>query len=139
MTFVAMFLTVAADSASGNKFGFDGQPDQWGVDILASALSGLVHLPFALVIVWFLHHLNLNRWRIVTAALATIASIVLAGVLDAFVWPIYSMAEALLHAIGVHRFIYLFLPNFSVCFAGALIFAWRIRHNRVDNVGEVFE
>ena len=139
MTFAAMFLMVAADSASGHEFGSDGGPDQWWLDILASALSGLVHLPFAIVFVWLLHRLNLNRWLIVTTTLATIASIVLAGALDAFVWPIYSMAEALLHAIGVHRFFYLLLPNLSVCFAGALFFGWRIRRHRNDNVGEVFE
>lgn len=139
MSFGVIILATVGDPGQNNETGFDGGPDQWRMDFLASCLDGLVHLPLAFLFVWLLHRFNLNRWLIVTAILATIASIVLPSALHETVWPIYSMTEELWNALGVHRFSYVpFLP-LLVCFAGALFFAWRIRRHRADNVEEVFE
>ena len=132
MTFTVE-ITIAAAAAEALPHAFDGSAHQWWVDVLASALSGLVHLPIAIFFVWLFHRFRLNRWLVVTALLATLLSVIVTGILDLFVGKIYSVAQQMLVAVGLNRFGYMLMPNLLVCLVGAIVFAWWFKHRpRVD-------
>lgn len=129
----------AAAAEAGNEFGFNSGAMQWWTDVLASALSGLVHLPLALLFVWGMNKLGLGRRLVLTALLATILSVFATEILNAFAWSIYLLADNLLDQMGVHRFMYMVIPNLLVCFLGALGFgAWLIDRRPTHDV-EIFD
>ncbi|MEP2736182.1 MAG: hypothetical protein ABJP34_07770 [Erythrobacter sp.] len=132
-------LAAVANGAPVNEFWTSHNLNQWWVDLLASALSGLVHVPLVLACVWGIHRLKLNRWTIVTAALATIFSIIAMGFLDLFVGGIYLIVEQMLIEIGVNRFMYMLIPNLLVCFVAALSFAWWLLDRSTVDVTESFQ
>ncbi len=133
-----VIATQAADALA--RCGFDCSAEkQWWTDVLASALSGLVHLPLALAFVWGFHRFGLDRWLVMTAALATILSVIVMGILDLFVANIYFFAEQVLHEIGVNRFVYMLIPNLLVCLVGALGFGWWLKQHLHDDKAEASE
>ena len=116
--------SVAAGAADNPLYGFDGDPNQHWVDLLASAFDGLILLPFALLFVCGIHRLNLNRWPLVTAALATVLALVVSGLTHEFIAPIFTDNNEMLEMIGLDRFQYMLLPGLLVCFVGTLAVAW---------------
>ncbi|MDJ0643603.1 MAG: hypothetical protein QNJ15_12370 [Erythrobacter sp.] len=143
MTCAATILAAAANSAPESEFGYwDGGPHQLLVDVLASALEGLVLLPPAMLFVLLVHRFKLTRWLVLTAALATILSVVVSSLVHEFVAPIFHYSGLFLELIGVHRFEYALAPGLLVCFAGSAVFGlWLTRkypNNGARDV-EVFE
>ena len=125
---------------SASQFGIlDGGADQWWMDVLASALTGLAILPFALLFVWGLHRGNLNRWLVVTAASATVFAVIASSLVSEFIAPIFYYIDQAIRAFGVMRFQIFLMPSLMVCFIGAMIFAWWLRRTRASRAEEVFE
>lgn len=136
---LASQLDTLAAATGPSEFAFHGGAEQWWTDLLASALSGLVLLPLALLFVWLFHKVRLDRWFVLTAVLATIFSIVATEIINTYLWEIYAFAEDVLHRIGVHRFMYLLIPNLSVCLLGATGFGWWLKRHRTCDASGVFE
>jgi hypothetical protein len=128
-----MTFAATAAAAQNAPYGFDGDPNQYWVDVLASAFDGIIMLPFALFFVWGIHRLNLNRWLPLTAALATVLAVAVSGLIQKFVAPVFAYSHQMLGALGVYRFEYMLLPGLLVCFAGGLALAWsRKRHGPIE-------
>ncbi|RJY08804.1 hypothetical protein [Aurantiacibacter aquimixticola] len=119
-------FAAAANGAPATEFSTSDQ-SQWWVDVLASALDGLVFVPFALFFVWGMRRLNLHRWPIVTAFLATVFALFASGLTHEFIAPIFIFSEKMLEIIGLRRFVYQLLPGIFVCFASVLAIAWMSR------------
>ena len=134
MILVSNFNMLAAGAEAASEFAFDGGADQWWTDLLASALSGLVLLPFALLFVWGFHRLRLDSWFVLTAIMATFFSVVATEIVHAYLWQVYAFSEDVLRRIGVHRFMYMLFPNLFVCLAGAMGFGWWLKRQRNDDV-----
>jgi hypothetical protein len=133
MTSASQFEILAA-AAGPTEFSFDGGADQWWMDVLASALTGLAILPFALLFVWGLHRRNLNRWLVVTAASATVFAVIASSLVSEFIAPIFHYIDQAIEIFGVKQFEIFFMPNLMVCFIGAMIFAWWFKRNRASRV-----
>ena len=127
-----------AASAEITEFSFDGGADQWWTDLLASALSGLVLLPFALLFVWGFHKLRLDRLVVLSAILATVLSVVVTQAVNLYLWGIYAFFEGLLHRIELNRFVYMVFPTLSVCLVGAIGFGWWLKRHRNDDISGNF-
>ena len=134
-------IAMAGNDTSG--FGFDGGADQYWMDVLASALSGLVLLPLAFLFVWALHQFKVDRWLVVSAIGSTIFSVVFTSLADELGAPIYLFLDQVLQSIGVSRFMYLLSPTLLVCFSFSLGLAWWLKRNRplhsTGNTPSVFE
>ena len=132
-------LEILAAAAGSTEFSFDGGADQWWMDVLASALTGLALLPFALLFVWGLHRRNLNRWLVVSAASATVFAVIASSLVSEFIAPIFRYVNQAMEIFGVNRFEIFLMPNLLVCFAGAMIFAWWLKQIRTSRVEGAFE
>jgi hypothetical protein len=135
----ATHLDILAAAAGPSEFSFDGGADQWWMDVLASALTGLALLPFAMIFVWGCHRINLNRWLVVTAALATVFAVIASSLIAEFVAPIFLYVDQLLQFFGVSQFMIYLLPNLLVCFVGSMILAWWFRRHRSVRFEETFK
>lgn len=138
MILISNFGILAA-AAKASKFEFDGGAEQWRMDVLASALTGLALLPFALVLVWVFHRISLYRWLIVTPALATVFAVIASSLVNEFVAPIFLYVDQALQLIGVGQFMIYVSPNLLVCFVGSMTLAWWLKRNRIDDAKETFE
>lgn len=129
MAIITSLASVAVGPAASNSasFGFDDDPNQYWVDVLASVFDGFILLPFALLFVCCIQRLNLNRWLPVTAALATVLAVVVSSLIHEFVYPIFMYRNHVIEYLGFHRFEYLLMPWLVVCFVGALALAWLCR------------
>ncbi|MEL7686396.1 hypothetical protein AAG596_02745 [Citromicrobium bathyomarinum] len=136
---LASHFDILAAGSGPTEFSFDGGAEQWWTDVLASALTGLALLPFALVFVWALHRTSLNRWLIVTGASATVFALIASSLVAEFIAPIWLYLDQALQIIGVNRFMIYFMPSLLVCFIGAMILAWWLRRDRTSRAEEVFE
>ncbi len=132
-------LEILAAAAGQTEFSFDGGADQWWMDVLASALTGLALLPFALLFVLGLHRINLDRWLVVSAASATVFAVIASSLVSQFIAPIFLYVHQAMETFGVNQFEIFLMPNLLVCFTGAMIFAWWLKRNRVSRVEEAFE
>ncbi|MEM8725155.1 MAG: hypothetical protein AAGE86_06510 [Pseudomonadota bacterium] len=121
-------IAAAAYDAPVNKFS-TSHHSQWWVDLLGSVFDGLILLPFALLFVWGTHRLKLNRWILVTAALATVFALVVSELTHKFIGPIFIYSDQVLEMVGMGRFFYLFMPGVLVCFGGSLALAWWRKRN----------
>mgnify|MGYP001392957316 CR=1 FL=1 len=134
---LASHFDILAAAAGPSEYSF-GHGSVW-TDLLASALTGLVLLPFALFFMWGFHKARLDRWFVLTAVLATILSVVATEIMNAYLWGIYAFAEDVLHVMGVHRWMYMVFPNLLVCLFGALGFGWWLKRHRRDDVSGIAE
>ena len=138
MTSASQFEILAA-AAGPTEFSFDGGADQWWMDVLASALTGLAILPFALLFVWGLHRVNLNRWLVLTAASATVFAVIASSLVSEFIAPIFLYIDQAMEIFGVVQFQIFLMPNLLVCFFGAMIFSWWLKQNRASRAEEAFK
>ena len=124
----------AAAAAAIKSCGFDCSDEkQRLVDLLASALDGLLLLPFAFLFVWSAHRLSLNRWSFVTAALATVFALIASSLMHELIAPIFVLSDQVLEMVGLGRFWYLAMPAILICFGGALALArWCNRRKSSD-------
>ncbi|WP_379550803.1 hypothetical protein [Qipengyuania sp. DGS5-3] len=116
-------IAAAVGDAPVNQFSTSDSSQHW-VDLLASALDGMILLPFALLFVWGVHRLTLNRWFPVTAALATVFAIVASVMIHDHIAPIFGYSDKILEMFGLGRFWYLLMPAILISFGGALALAW---------------
>jgi len=128
---LASHFDILAAGSGPSEFSFDGGAEQWWTDVLASALTGLALLPFALVFVWTLHRINLDRWLFVTAVSATVLAVIASSLVAEFIAPIFLYVDQALQIIGVGRFMIYLLPSLLVCFIGSMILAWWLKRNRI--------
>ncbi len=118
--------TAVADSVF---CGFDCYAEQYWVDVLASAFTGLVLLPFVFLLTWGFHRLDLDRWLVLTSSLVIALSVIFTSVIDMFIAPIFLLISQVLEMIGVNRFMYFLMPNLLVWFGGAISFGWWLRRH----------
>lgn len=145
MTFAASTLMLvregwlhsATEVPTANEFGFiNVDPTPWWEELFPFVVLGLIMLPVALVVVWLLHRIRLDRFLLTNSTIAAALSVISFLMLRTFnmlVFQSRSFQEALSEAIQFDgEFRAIIATIFIVGSIGSFIFGWWLRWKRAS-------
>ena len=145
MTFAASTLMLvregwlhsATEVPTANEFGFiNVDPTPWWEELFPFVVLGLIMLPVALVVVWLLHRIRLDRFLLTNSTVAaalSVMSFLMVRTFNMLVFQSMSPQEALSEAIqfdGEYRAINATI--FIVGSVGSLFFGWWLKRKRTS-------